>query len=183
MKKLLLITLLGASLASVQATQVWDWSFGTESGQFVTDGTGTSPGTYTMQDFIVTTSAVGGTIGSLSGGAYATDVFVTYQPFSFEWNGTSVTKWNQSGYNTFDWWAFNDVPGPGMYFFGWNLGNINDPTSGAYWRDNMGLDSALALGTISVTPASQPMPDAGSSLAMLGGVFAFMGALGRKLRK
>lgn len=171
MRKAILITLvLGANLAAANANLVWDWSFGTESGQFVTDGTSFLPGQYTLQNFIVTGSSVGAAIGSLNAGDYVTGAaaFSTYQPFSFTWNGTSVTTWNHAaGGNSFDWWAFDDVREPGMYFFGWALGNINDPTSGAYWLNNSGAAGAPALGTISVTPVPEPSTVVAGCLALL----------------
>ena len=50
--------------------EIWIWSFAGEQGHFLTDGTTPVPGTYTLIDFDVTSSAAGGTLGSVSGGQY-----------------------------------------------------------------------------------------------------------------
>ncbi len=46
-----------------RADQIWIWSFANERGTFLTDGTASVPGTYTLIDFSVTASSAGGTIG------------------------------------------------------------------------------------------------------------------------
>lgn len=185
MKKTILVAVLSlfAGLTQVaQANTTWDWSFGTESGQFVMDGSGYSAGTYNLVDFSVTSSAVGGTIGSLSGGQYATgdNAFSTAQPFSFDWDGSNVTAWHHAGINGFSWWAFDDVPGAGKYFFGWGVGNFNIVNSGAYWLNNNGLQGAPALGIISVS-AARSVPDSGSTLAMFGVAILAFGSIRRRL--
>lgn len=164
MKKILIVTAVmaigGFGLAEkANANIIWNWSFASEAGQFVTDGDSPIAGTYTMMDFSVTSSATGGTLGSLSGGNYATNAFSTYQPFSFDWDGSEVTKWNSEGFNTFDWWVFRDVAIPNQYyFFGWDTGNINDVTRGAHYDSSLGDYQPLAVGDIHVyTPEPATM--------------------------
>jgi hypothetical protein len=173
-KQLVVLGILCVSMPA-HATVVWDWSIAGESGQFITDGTanGTAAaGNYTLIDFSVTSSATGGTIGSLSGGEYAADIFSTYEPFSFVWDGSSVTQWLESGTNGFDWWAFDDelAAGQSAYFFGWDTGNINDPARGAHWDGNNAIP--LAVGDIHMSVSAVPVPGAvwlfASGLGMLG---------------
>ena len=133
---------------------VWDWSFVSESGQFVTDGSNASPGTYTLLDFSVTASATGGTIGSLSAGDYLTGAWDTDEPFSFYWDGGQVIQWMHTGENSFDWWTFQDSADPMQtYDFGWDIGNVNDPTKGSHWSSDEG---ALAGGDVLVAPIPEP---------------------------
>ncbi len=133
----------------------WDWSFNGEVGGFVTDGNNSDPGVYTIVDFSVAASAVGGTLGSLLGGQYTASGFSTDPPYTFSWDGASVTAWFHTGANTFDWNVYEDqVNSNHFYFFGWADGNINDPTSAAYYDANTG--TALSVGTVTVTPVPAP---------------------------
>lgn len=175
--KLSAIALVALSFTSARANTVWNWSFGTEAGQFVMAGSSFAPGTYTLVDFSVTSSGAGATIGSLSGGQYSTGHFSTSQPFTFDWNGVSVTAWYHSGINTFNWWAFEDLPGPGSVFFGWGLNNVNIVNSGAYYTGNN--SSVPALGTISVVPGTTSVPDTGSTVALFVTAIVALGFLKR----
>lgn len=166
----LLLALAAPNPAS--ASIIWNWSFTSEAGQFVTDGTNAVPGTYTLVDFSVTASTTGGTIGSLSGGQYFVPLFSTDPPLSFVWDGTQVTQWLHSGGNTFDWWAFGDSTQAGYaYFFGWDTGNINDPTRGAHY--NGLINDPLAVGTLSISPDGGAVPEP-SAMILLGGGLAFL---------
>ena len=151
-----LVAMTGISLA-VNAEIVWDWSFASESGQFVTEGSIASPGEYELLDFSVTASATGGSIGSLLGGDYLTGTLSTPEPFSFTWDGSQVTQWQHSGSNTFDWWAFEDSADyTQLYFFGWDTGSINDPASAALYDLNLGSNSPRAVGDVTVSPIPEP---------------------------
>lgn len=166
------IAVLFASAGQVQAGILWDWSFGSEAGQFATDGTTPVAGTYTMTDFSVTASVSGGAIGSLSGGEYATTAFSTDEPFSFVWNGSQVTQWLHSGVNTFDWWAFQDTVSTNRYyFFAWDTGSINDPGRAAYYDSDLGDSLPLAVDYINVVPAAAEVPEPASLILFgLGGL-------------
>lgn len=79
-------------VSPVQATIIWDWSFAGEAGQFITDGSlsggSALADTYTITDFIVTASASGMALGSLSGGEY----FDCCADSGFIWDGTTATQ-------------------------------------------------------------------------------------------
>ena len=160
---------------SANASIVWDWSFASEAGQFITDGDlnagVANAGTYNFIDFSVTSSSTGGEIGSFSNGDYQTE-YSTDIPLSFDWNGSHVTAWNHSGDNLFDWWAFSSttVGLESVYFFGWDTGNVNDPARAAHYNVLLGI---LAVGDVVVTEAI-PVPAAvwlfGSGLLCLFGV-------------
>lgn len=170
---------------SANAAIVWNWSFASEEGQFVTDGAlvggVAAPGTYNFSDFSVTSSATGGELGSYLGGTYLTAYF-TDVPLSFDWDGSQVTEWNHSGSNDFDWWAFRSaiLDDESDYFFGWNIGNINDYWSGAHYKASLGINNALAQGTISVAPAVVPLP---SALLLFAPGLAGFAAIRRRLKK
>lgn len=167
------VTVLIVSADQGQAAIVWNWSFEGEAGQFVTDGTTPMAGSYTMLDFSVTASAVGGTLGSLSGGEYGTNAFSTDEPFSFVWDGSQVTQWLHTGLNTFDWWAFDETADPTRYyFFGWDTGNVNDPSRAAYYDSNFSSFSPISVGDVTVAPANAEVPEP-ASLALFG-----LGSLG-----
>ncbi len=156
----------GALSQHAHADVTWNWSFGGEAGQFVTDGAGGGAGTYNLIDFSVTSSSVGGTIGSLLGGQYVDGQFSTEMPYSFVYDGSAVTQWLHSGSNSFDWWTFDSLSSDISYFFGWDFGNINDPTKGTWWISNAAGDSGPA--TVTVTAADvAAIPEPGS-MALLG---------------
>jgi len=161
----LVIGLLGLSL-SANANVIWDWSFGGETGQFETDGAAAGAGTFNLIDFSVTSSAVGGTIGSVSGGQYSDGPFSTLMPYSFSYDGSAVTQWTHSGSNLFDWWTFGSGSSSILYLFGWDFGNINDPTKGAWWIGNAAGQNGPATVTVTAArPSAVPEPD---SLALIG---------------
>jgi hypothetical protein len=81
----------------VNATLIWDWSFGdSEAGTFTTNGTtadatgatGASPFNFTVTNFTVTSS----TISSLIGSPYSE----TQPQQGFLWNGVSATEFYRS---------------------------------------------------------------------------------------
>ena len=117
--------------------RIWIWSFAGEQGHFLTDGTTPVPGTYTLIDFDVTSSAAGGTLGSVSGGQYVAAGSDSVQPVSMAWNGSAVTLWSAAGFNSFNWWPFSDlVEPPKAYLFGFRAGpagQVNDVHSAALW--------------------------------------------------
>lgn len=167
-----------AFFASSASATTWNWSFGNESGTFITNGNGSAAGTYVLQDFTVSSSATGGALGSLSGGQYNTNVYSTFQPFSFDWDGASVTAWYQSGFNTFDWWAFGEEGSSESYFFGWDTGNINDPTKAAHY-DGFNLNSPAYTVTVTAENTSTPVPEP-STFLLLGAGLAGVGFLRRR---
>jgi hypothetical protein len=168
------ILILVASVSAAKADIVWDWSFDDEAGQFITNGSIASPGTYTMLDFLVITSAAGATIGSLSGGNYYTDtddipVFYTRQPFSFDWDGSKITLWKHSGTNTFDWWVFGDVVNNNLYyFFAYNIGNVNDPAKAALYDKDLEDSLLRVVGDLTVEPANASSVPEPSAMILLG---------------
>jgi hypothetical protein len=159
--------ILTGSVSTAYCDVIWDWSFASETGQFQTDGFGSAPGTYVLIDFSVTSSSTGGTIGSLAGGAYSTPILSTSEPFSFVWDGTQVTQWLHSGLNGFDWWVFADVANPPeAYFFGSEIGSVNDPTRAGHWAgSNL---NPLAAGDVTVSPSSVSAIPEPSALLLLG---------------
>lgn len=142
---------------NVLADITWQWSFNSESGYFLTDGTlveSEAPnGTYALLDFCVASSDTNGVIGSMGDGVYETGTFATDEPFTFTWDGSSVTAWLQSGNNAFNWHVYSVTEGPtgnDSYFFGWTEPNVNDPTSAAHYVNTV----ALSVGTVTVGTSS-----------------------------
>ncbi len=157
--KSLALLMFSALFQTAQANVIWDWSFGGEAGQFVTDGSGGGVGTYNFIDFSLTSSSVGGTVGSYLGGEYIDGQFTTTTPYSFIYDGSTVTQWLHSGSNSFDWWTFDSVSSDISYFFGWESGNINDPTKGAWWvSNNLGEHGAETVTVSVANPVPEPAP-------------------------
>lgn len=188
MKYALIAAGLFASCVSTAASAniSWVWSFAGETGTFVTDGSLVAgvaqPGTYTLIDFAVTGSSVGGTIGSLSGGDYVVDVFGTSFPYTMAWNGSAVTFWGSDGFNTFDWWAFGDqAVEDGYYFFAWDLGNINDPTKAGYYLGDE--FNPPAVGTVTVRVADTPVIPEPATWALMITGFGLVGVAARSRRR
>jgi len=161
MKKIAIILFLSALSQATYAATVWDWSFGGEAGQFVTDtGAGGGAGNYSLTDFSVTSSAAGGALGSISNGEYSDGEHNTVFPYSFDYDGNNVTQWNHSGSNNFSWFTFDALSSNISYFFGWDTRNVNDPNKAA-WYDN---DASIGMpANVSVTlaaPSAVPVPAA-----------------------
>lgn len=176
---LLLFVLLAVSATSSNASITWDWSFGSNAGQFTTTGTAignvASPDTYEITDFSVTSSGIGATLGSLSGGQYAdSDSLVTKLPYSLVWDGAVVTSWIHSGLNPFDWLVFDDLSNANAFFFGYETGNINTPMQAAYYPDSL-ASSALSINVSNIAPIPEP-----EIYAMLGMGLGLMGWVGRR---
>ncbi|PZP28702.1 MAG: hypothetical protein DI603_18645 [Roseateles depolymerans] len=156
--------LLAAATSASHAT-TWVWSFAGEQGTMQTDGTGNAAGTYNVLDFTVTSSSVGGTLGSFSDGTYTANNLATFMPYSFDWNGSEITQWHQAGTNTFGWNIYQQTSQPDhFYFFGWADGNVNVAMSAAYY--NMTTASAISVGALSISAVPEPA----SVALMLGGV-------------
>jgi hypothetical protein len=178
---LLALALVAATPASAAIT--WSWSFAGEAGTFVTDGElvagVAAPGTYNLTDFSATASTVGATLGSLSGGQYNASGFSTNLPYAFSWNGSAVTFWDSAGGNSFDWWVFDDLAvAPGWYFFGWDTGNINDPTRAAFYTGD--INNPLTVGTVTVSVAGSGAIPEPATWAML---ITGFGLIGTALRR
>lgn len=163
-------------LASASQATAWDWAFAGESGTFTTDGTGAA-GTYTVSDFSVKASAVGSTLGSQSGGAYFSGPYSTGEPYTFDWDGSSVTGWHHlTGNNSFDWIVYGQTSDTDKsYFFGWDNGNVNNPKSAAYYSARVGQ---VSVGQVSVSLATS-VPEPETYALMLAG----LGVLGWTARR
>jgi hypothetical protein len=163
MKRLAAIlgAVLGLTGSGAQAAISWNWSFGSEVGMFITDGSGNpSAGSYTLNDFIVQSSGAGATIGSVGGGQYGTNGFSTSAPYSFNWDGSAVTQWNHAGSNPFKWWVFNQTSNSNKYYlFGWGQGNSNLVDQATYYTDSgQPSDLEQASFTVTVAPSAVPVP-------------------------
>ncbi len=119
------------SVTNASADIIWEWSFNDESGQFITDGSDYTAGTYNVTDFIVEASGEGATIGSWSGGEYSDSAFLNGSPYSFDWDGDTITKLTSSQGNWDTWFTFKDLASSNSYFFGWETGNHNTLTHAA----------------------------------------------------
>lgn len=167
-------------LATASQATVWDWAFASETGTFTTGGTGTA-GTYTVSDFSVTASAVGATLGSQGGGAYFSGPFSTGEPYTFDWDGSSVTAWHHlTGGNSFEWIVYGQTSDPDKsYFFGWDTGNVNNPKTAAYYSASAGQGTkAISVGQVSVSLATS-VPEPETYALMLAG----LGVLGWTARR
>jgi len=164
---------LACSAGLASADIVWEWSFAGEAGLFITEGSIFDPvaiGTFQVLDFVVSSSSVGATLGSLSGGDYSQGSFGTEAPYFISWDGSAVDGWFfGDGLQIFNWNPYTSTSDPqANYFFGWDHGNVEDVTRAAYW---IGGDT-ISVGDITVI---QTVPNSGS-LAMLGigGLFISM---------
>jgi hypothetical protein len=128
------------AVTTAEADITWDWSFNSEVGQLLTEGTVfgglVQPGTYEVLDFSVSSSSYGASIGSWLAGQYYPNGFATDPPYFLVWDGSKVTQWLHSGGNGFYWLVFNDLANSNYYFFGWETGNINTTLQAAYYPQN-----------------------------------------------
>ena len=179
---LLLFVFLAVFAASSNASITWDWSFGSNAGQFTTTGTaiGTvaSPDTYAITDFSVTSSGTGATVGSLSGGEYGSDLLDTTLPYSLVWDGAVVTSWIHSGGNSFKWLVFDDLSNANAFFFGFETGNVNTPMQATYYLDSLTSSAPsfdLSINVSSIAPIPEP-----EIYALMGIGLGLMGWVGRR---
>jgi hypothetical protein len=203
---LLVLALIFSLTSESRATVIWDWSFDTEAGQFITTGnlTGTSlaAGTYQLLDFSVSVTALGPNyIGSMSGGQwdyyYSEQALPSYQLI---WDGTAVSEWQNSGTTSYPTWHFTNSSGAGIkvYYFGvavenfWYTGgdpNLN-PYVGPTWASLTANEAYppppgyhVAEGTITAYPSgSAPIPDA-SIMLLLGPSLLGLGLFNRKRKR
>jgi hypothetical protein len=159
------LVLLTVFSTRASASTIWDWSFGSNAGQFVTTGSYTGPGTYSIQDFIVTSSGTGSTLGSWLGGQYAASGFSTSAPYSFAWDGSAVTTWFKTGSNLFNWLVFADLSNSNYFFFGWQTGNVNVAMQAAYYPAST-VSSALSIDVASAVPEPATLMLLGAGLAL-----------------
>ena len=91
------LTLVVTCGSPANATIIWDWSFGTEAGQFVTDGNLVGnfapPDRYTVSDFILLQSSFV-PLGSISGGQFDEG---TQPGTGFDWDGSAPTLFFRAG--------------------------------------------------------------------------------------
>lgn len=142
-------------VSGAQANMVWNWSFGSEAGQFVTDGSSPVAGQYQVLDFSVTASSFAA-LGSLSGGQYTMGAFANSvaAPYFLTWDGSAVTDWQHSGANSFHWLVYSQTGSANKYLFGWNTGNVNQIDAAGLWNGNDA--SPLAAGALSVSAVPEP---------------------------
>lgn len=174
-----LFVFLAVSATSSNASISWDWSFGSNSGQFTTTGTAVgnvaSAGTYSITDFAVTSSGTGATLGSLLGGQYDdSDTYATNLPYSLVWDGSVVTSWIHSGLNSFKWLVFDDLSNSNYFFFGYETGNKNTPMQAIYTPYST-TSSALSINVSGVAPIPEP-----EIYAMLGMGLGLLSWIGRR---
>jgi len=155
-----------------EAQVTWDWSFGSNTGKFFTDGVApggvAAPGVYNLSDFSVTSSGDGGTIGSGSGGEYfmGSLPFLTGLPYSMTWDGSAVSLWSSAGYNAFDWWVFTDNANPpGAFMFGWGTGDLNTASQAVYYPNPLSADVSVRA---EVTATPEPATLGLLALGMVG---------------
>ncbi|MEO0508583.1 MAG: PEP-CTERM sorting domain-containing protein [Verrucomicrobiota bacterium] len=163
-----LAALVGVSEANIN----WAWSWigiaGTEAGFFETDGDlsgGNAPaGTYTFVDFLVTESANGSPLGSVSGGQYS----IGQPSAGFVWDGSSATQWfRSSGSRTNGANLSIEVDTTFFYAFSVGLYELRD----ALFQDP--IDSGLTL-------TLAPVPEPSSYVAIFGVIALGFVALRRR---
>jgi len=157
----LFTVILLSSKEKVEASIIWDWSFDSNVGQFVTTGNASAgtaaAGTYLITDFVVTNSGSGATIGSWSTGEYDDTGFSTTSPYSLVWDGSTIVGWHHSGGNMFDWIVFKDLAKNNYFLFGWETGNKNTPTQAAYYpMSRVSSDLYISVASNNSAPVPEP---------------------------
>jgi len=159
---------------------LWNWSFSSQSGTFLTDGSApggiAAPGVYHYIDMAVTQTTSIEVLGSVSGGQYNDTGISTNQPYSFQWNGNQVTEWDDGGPNLFNWWVFPENPLAVQIYviFGLAPVNVNNPNTASIYNGFY-----PATGPVTVSVASPTTPEPSTALLFLGG-FVGLGAVLRK---
>lgn len=149
---------------------IWDWSYGSNSGNLITTGSSNIAGSYEITGFDVDASGDGLQLGSIDNGTYSfSSDLSTGTPFTLVWNGTSVTDWLHTGSNSFNWVVFEDTLDNEVYF-GWETGNINTTLHAS---TNLSDSSPLFVSFNSTVSIPEP-----SSTLLLG-----LGALGLVARR
>lgn len=149
--------------APLWAQITWNWSFGSESGIFTTDGNlvgGLAPAdTYNIDEFAVTSTAIG-VPGSLSGGEYHEGA----QPGQgFIWDGMAPTQFFRDGGNF--------TNGAVYFWTGTDYRWIFIPTTeGDSFIENESLNTRPVVGPLTLAPVI-PEP---STLTLA--VFGLLGA-------
>lgn len=138
----ILVTFMLAAAPAADADVIWGWSFGTESGTFVTTGTfaeTAGPGVFTFKSFSVSASQVPGNVGA------------TYdegsQPIqTMSWDGTQPTQFTRDNGVFTNGSNFYRTDGP--YFY-----TLLVPPSGSFLvQDPPG--TTLVDSPLTVTPPS-----------------------------
>ena len=168
MKKILVSFLFVAFVTGVASADVtWDWSFASEAGTFVTNGVVgaggvVAPGTYALLDgtssFMVTASVVGGLLGNnyTAGTAYNGTA-----PFTFDWDGSSATKWDCGGSlgAIRDWLPIrHNTITKYDYIFGFDDvdKNISFPGRAALYDNTLSVRKSFVEGDIALAPVPEP---------------------------
>lgn len=161
---------------TANADIIWDWSFGGESGQFTTTGTGADLGSASTFDYIygsfIVTSSAGGFVQSadpttLPYTGTASSPCCGNTAGTLSWDGTSITDFITTGFATPGGWDFNGLSTPSFRPYIYSL-TENEGLLREFRGSSNGGFVQIARDPISfaATPVSVPEP----------GVFALLGA-------